>query len=254
MIFAPLQLCKKLAEMGCVSESDFWYADTRKSWKDYNCPPIDQYADPVFVPFYGLKDGDPELELIHGKENAVSASSNYNKSEPLTAFCFEDFTGCTPQARENARIVLLGDEHPLHSMRLECPVCGNVDGAYLEAVDCCRHELIDYADGPWWEFLEKNMIKKGETMEIKEHRPYRIGQSYLIRTVTHHYIGILKWIGDKELVISSASWIADDGRYYNALKDGTLNEVEPIIGDAIIGRGSIIDCVEWRHACPEIQK
>lgn len=93
----------------------------------------------------------------------------------------------------------------------------------------------------------------GISGENKVH-PYNIGQSYLIRTVTHHYIGQMKWVGDAELVLSSASWIADDGRYHNALKDGTLNEVEPIIGDAIIGRGSIVDCVEWHHICPSTQK
>jgi hypothetical protein len=25
--------------------------------------------------------------------------------------------------------------------------------------------------------------------------PYKLGQAYPIRTVTHHYIGVLKWIG-----------------------------------------------------------
>lgn len=98
-----------------------------------------------------------------------------------------------------------------------------------------------------------NQIKSLCSGTSLEH-PYNIGTSYLIRTVTHHYTGVLKWVGDKELVISSASWIADDGRYHNALRDGTLDEVEPIIGDAIIGRGAIIDAVEWRHACPKEQK
>mgnify|MGYP007080472048 CR=1 FL=1 len=88
----------------------------------------------------------------------------------------------------------------------------------------------------------------------QENSPYKIGQAYLIRTVTHHYTGIIKSVGDKELVLSSAAWIADDGRYFDALRDGTLNEIEPIIGDAIIGRGSIIDAVEWKHACPTEQK
>ena len=107
-----------------------------------------------------------------------------------------------------------------------------------------------------------NELTLGQIKEIQsmcgvakqEPHPFTIGQSYLIRTVTHHYIGVLKWVGNSELVISSASWVADDGRYYNALKDGTLNEVEPIIGDAIIGRGSIIDVVEWNHNPPTEQK
>ncbi|MBP9706797.1 MAG: hypothetical protein KBD78_04085 [Oligoflexales bacterium] len=105
--------------------------------------------------------------------------------------------------------------------------------------------------------LTLGQIKEIQAMfstEQNSENPYKIGQAYLIRTVTHHYIGIIKWVGEKEFVISSASWIADDGRYHDALKVGSLNEVEPIIGDAIIGRGSIIDAVEWRHACPTEQK
>lgn len=112
--------------------------------------------------------------------------------------------------------------------------------------------------------MDINELTIGQLKDIKslcginqgsnEAHPYKIGQSYLIRTVTHHYIGVLQWVGDKELKISSASWIADDGRYHDALRDGKLNEVEPIIGDAVIGRGSIIDAVEWRHKCPTEQK
>lgn len=84
--------------------------------------------------------------------------------------------------------------------------------------------------------------------------PYLIGKAYLIRTVTHYYIGQLKEVFDNELVLFNASWIADTGRYYNALKDGVLNAVEPIIGDVIIGRGAVIDAAIWSHEVPTEQK
>jgi len=88
----------------------------------------------------------------------------------------------------------------------------------------------------------------------QENHPYKVGEKYLIRTVTHYYIGQLKQVFQNELLLSSASWIPDTGRYYDAIKTGSLNEVEPIIGDAIIGRGAIIECVRWNHDIPQEQK
>jgi len=85
------------------------------------------------------------------------------------------------------------------------------------------------------------------------HQPFKIGKAYLIRTVTHIDIGIVKEVGDKELVLSDCSWIADTGRYHDALKTGRLNEVEPYISDVILGRGAIIDATEWENDLPRSQ-
>jgi hypothetical protein len=75
--------------------------------------------------------------------------------------------------------------------------------------------------------------------------PFTIGANYFIRTVTHHHTGRLVAVGDKELVLENAAWIADDGRLTDALKSGTFNEVEmfPIDAKVIVGRGSIIDAL-----------
>ena len=80
--------------------------------------------------------------------------------------------------------------------------------------------------------------------------PYKIGQSYLIRSVTMYYTGRLDRVTEKELVFSDSAWIADTGRYNEALESGEFSEVEPIKGDLIIGRGSIIDAVEFNHDLP----
>lgn len=89
-----------------------------------------------------------------------------------------------------------------------------------------------------------------------ETHPYKIGKAYFIRTVTHHLVGTLVKVTSKELVLVDASWIADDGRFSNAIKEGNLKEVEPFPdGDeVIIGRGSLIDAVEWKHKLPREQK
>ena len=76
--------------------------------------------------------------------------------------------------------------------------------------------------------------------------PWGIGKKYHIRTVTMHLTGQLKFIGDKELVLESAAWIADSGRFSNFLDNpiDCSNEVEPFKNDVIVGRGSIIDATE----------
>lgn len=73
--------------------------------------------------------------------------------------------------------------------------------------------------------------------------PYKVGANYLIRTVTMTYTGRLVAVGDKELVLVDAAWIADSGRWSQAVAKGTFNEVEPYPdgSEVIIGRGAILD-------------
>jgi len=82
--------------------------------------------------------------------------------------------------------------------------------------------------------------------EVASHDAHwKIGGKYFIRTVTHHLTGKLVAITDKELVLDSAAWIADDGRLHDALKaGGVFKEVEPFVNPIIIGRSSLIDATE----------
>lgn len=70
---------------------------------------------------------------------------------------------------------------------------------------------------------------------------YVIGKIYLIQTVTLYFTGRLIAINDQELVLEDAAWIADTGRFADALKSLEFSEVEPFPnGLVIIGRGSLI--------------
>jgi len=86
--------------------------------------------------------------------------------------------------------------------------------------------------------------------ESEDSHPYKIGTAYLIRCVTMYYTGRLISVSKQELVLEDSAWVADTGRYHEALKTGELSEVEPIIGNLIIGRGSIVDAVEWPKNIP----
>lgn len=89
--------------------------------------------------------------------------------------------------------------------------------------------------------------------ETKENSPYQVGQSYLFRLVTLYYTGRVKRVTPKEIILEDAAWIADTGRFSDALLHGTLNEVEPM-GEIIIGRGAIVDAAKWNHPLPKDKK
>ena len=73
-----------------------------------------------------------------------------------------------------------------------------------------------------------------------------IGKNYLIRTVTMIQTGKLESIDDKEIILSHAAWIADTGRFTEAVKSQSFSEVELFPTDKLIavGRGALIDAVE----------
>jgi hypothetical protein len=85
--------------------------------------------------------------------------------------------------------------------------------------------------------------------------PYPVGKNVFIRTVTMAHTGKLVKVTEHELVLEDACWIADTGRFSDFLKTGNLNECEPFPeGKVIIGRGAIVDCCEWKHELPRVQK
>ena len=88
---------------------------------------------------------------------------------------------------------------------------------------------------------------------MKNEIPFKINESYFFRTVTYHLVGKVTAIKGTFLVLKDASWIADSGRFMQAIKDGTLNEVEPV-GDAIINTNSVTDAFPWKHKLPTEQK
>jgi hypothetical protein len=100
--------------------------------------------------------------------------------------------------------------------------------------------------------LEKD-IQKLPVIDA-ETAPYQIGKNYLIRTVTFIYTGKLVWVGDKELILDNCAWIADAGRWMQAVKNGTFDEVEPMGDGKCIGRGSIVDASAVAWELPTEQK
>jgi len=83
---------------------------------------------------------------------------------------------------------------------------------------------------------------------------WELDEVYLIRTVTMIDTGKVVKVTDQEIVLEDAAWIADTGRFSDAIKKCEFNEVEPFPdGKVIIGRGSIIDAVKIKKS-PRSQK
>ncbi len=75
--------------------------------------------------------------------------------------------------------------------------------------------------------------------------PFEIGEKYLIRTVTFTYTGQLKSKDSNFLVLQECDWIADTGRFSEALEDqDRFNEIEPFKNDVIIAKGAIVDATK----------
>ena len=81
-----------------------------------------------------------------------------------------------------------------------------------------------------------------------------VGEKYLIRTVTMYYTGRVVRVTDYDVVLADAAWIADVGRYSEALETGKLNEVEPYPNEVVVARGAVVDFTVWSHDLPRTVK
>lgn len=83
-----------------------------------------------------------------------------------------------------------------------------------------------------------------------------VGKHVFVRTVTNYYTGRLNEPepGSGFLSLGDAAWIADTGRFADALAKGTLNEIEPYPEGVLVAIGSIVDICEWGHDLPRKQR
>lgn len=90
--------------------------------------------------------------------------------------------------------------------------------------------------------------------DVLHGREKLIGKEFFFRTVTYHLVGRVEGLLDgKFVILSDASWVADSGRFMNAIKDGTLSEVEPV-GTAYVNLDCVTDFFPWNHDLPKEQK
>ena len=98
----------------------------------------------------------------------------------------------------------------------------------------------------------KDQLKVDEAIDLDDLDDL-VGKKWFFRTVTYHLVGKVEKRMGNFLVLKDASWVADSGRFMNAIKEGKLNEVEPV-GQALVNLSSVTDAFPWRHKLPDKQK
>jgi hypothetical protein len=99
----------------------------------------------------------------------------------------------------------------------------------------------------------KDQLREGEQEDIGSYDDM-IGKKYFFRTVTYHLVGrVRKRVTSKFLLLEDASWIADSGRFMNFIKEGKVNEVEPV-GMVYVNLDTVTDFFPWKHTLPKVQK
>ena len=105
------------------------------------------------------------------------------------------------------------------------------------------------------EELETKVKSKKQSVQFeKMDVPFKIGSCYFIRTVTYFATGRVKAIVGNFLVLEDAAWIADTGRFKEAIMEGKLSEVEPVEVNMYLNVNSITDAFDWGHKLPRSQK
>ena len=119
-----------------------------------------------------------------------------------------------------------------------------------------EHE--DGLDDCWDELSGANNGKQDpkKTGEVQDLFPLKVGANVFIRTITHYHVGRVAAIGRDWVLLENCSWIADTGRWHDALKSGFPEkaEIEPFPDAVYVSKGAIVDITKWRHKLPEKQQ
>jgi hypothetical protein len=98
----------------------------------------------------------------------------------------------------------------------------------------------------------KDQLSQTEQVEISGLDDL-VGKKWFFRCIPFHWVGRVKSrIGDI-FELESASWVADSGRFMQAIEKGKLSEVEPV-GQVFINIKAVCDFVSWKHDLPKEQK
>lgn len=103
--------------------------------------------------------------------------------------------------------------------------------------------------------LEKKVETEKSNLQYKKmETPFKVGDAYFIRTVTYFATGRVKAIVGNFLVLNDAAWIADTGRFSDAIAKGVMSEIEPVEVDMFVNVSSITDAFPWNHKLPREKK
>jgi len=98
----------------------------------------------------------------------------------------------------------------------------------------------------------KAQLTEDEKTEINSFQDL-VGKKWFFRSVTYHCVGKVTKVIGQTIRLEGASWVADSGRFMDAIKKGTLNEVEPV-GEMYLNMNTVVDFFAWKFELPKEQK
>lgn len=98
----------------------------------------------------------------------------------------------------------------------------------------------------------KEQLGSDDVVDVNDYNDL-VGKQFFFRTVTYHMVGkVVKLLG-KFVQLEQASWIADSGRFMQAVKTGSFNEIEPV-GTCWVNLDSVTDFFPAKYKLPTEQK
>jgi len=95
----------------------------------------------------------------------------------------------------------------------------------------------------------KDQLIKDDPVGLPESLADLVGQKWFIRTVTYHCVGKAVKLVNNFLFLTDASWVADSGRFQQAIQTGSLSETEPV-GLMAVNLEAVVDLFPWMHDLP----
>lgn len=80
------------------------------------------------------------------------------------------------------------------------------------------------------------------------------GNAYLFHTPLGIWLGRIVESDLDAIKLETCSWIPDQGRMHECVKNGTFNECEPVGNGVVLTRGSIAIAIPWLHSLPTVAK
>ena len=71
---------------------------------------------------------------------------------------------------------------------------------------------------------------------------FEVGQKLFFRTVTYHITGEITSVDGDFVTLKDAAWIADSGRFADAIRTGEYAEVEPLPDGWRVNVTAVTDC------------
>ena len=111
-------------------------------------------------------------------------------------------------------------------------------------------KVIEVSDETWAKI--KDQVEQEGGKEINSYQDL-VGEKLFLRGVTMYHVGEVKKVVGRFIHLKNSSWVPDTGRFMQFIKDGVLNEVEPV-GESFINMDTVVDFFPWKHKLPSEQQ